>query len=357
MPQLTRNHLAITRAACVNGKRTLYTIQGVKGLELFVLPTGTRTWRVRYQIGKGASRILRRYTIGDANVINFGQATTKAIEVMSAAELDGIDTHAKRKAPKGDTFADIFKRWHEFSKQHKKPKSLTLDVYVYSALIAGTPLDSMPLRDIRRTDVTALLDKIATDKTPLRANSAQTVVSGALSWALGEGLLDAHPSIGIKRRGTPRTITRQFSQAELRAIWHGAAKLPQQQCAAVRLLLLLGQRRSEIVEAERAEVHLSAKTLSIRAPRRKGWRRGKPELPHVVPLPPIALSLVEDALADSPRSQFIFPHEPSKGKAMAATPMRADYLTTAFRELMDGLGLPDVRLHDLRHAVKTGMTG
>ena len=41
---------------------------------------------------------------------------------------------------------------------------------------------------------------------------------------------------------------------------------------------------------------------------------------------------------------FVFSHEPD-----ASTPWRPDYVSLAFTRLREACGLPDVRLHDLRH--------
>ena len=50
------------------------------------------------------------------------------------------------------------------------------------------------------------------------------------------------------------------------------------------------------------------------------------------------------AAASSKPDAFVFSHEPD-----ASTPWRPDYVSLAFTRLRETCGLPDVRLHDLRH--------
>ena len=53
-----------------------------------------------------------------------------------------------------------------------------------------------------------------------------------------------------------------------------------------------------------------------------------------------------------PPTSFVFSHEPD-----GSTPWRPDYVSLKFRRLRKGLGLDDVRLHDLRHFVATTLLG
>ena len=111
MPSIPRNQLKIDRVGCIGGRRTIYRVEGVPGPELDVSPTGARNWRVRYQVGKGANREERRYTIGSARAITLGKATQKAHEVIAAVKLERRDPHADRNRDDLRTFGALFSLW------------------------------------------------------------------------------------------------------------------------------------------------------------------------------------------------------------------------------------------------------
>ena len=120
-----------------------------------------------------------------------------------------------------------------------------------------------------------------------QANRCQSLVSGVMNWAVSEDLLDVSPTHGITKRGAETVRQRVLSDAELKTFW-GALR-PTRIDDAIRLLLLLGQRREEVCYADKSE--LSVDTWSI--PGRLTGRT-KNKLPHIVPLTPYARKLFHD---------------------------------------------------------------
>lgn len=116
-----------------------------------------------------------------------------------------------------------------------------------------------------------------------------------------------------------------MSEVELRIFWGVLTSQPIDR--ALRLLLLLGQRRDEVGRA--AVVELQGNTWSI--PGGMGGRT-KNKLPHMVPLTPLALELFGSGFAFYPTT-----------------------LSHQFRDIVRAHELADIRLHDLRHCCATGM--
>ena len=84
---LPYNDRAIRAAAALDNKRTRYTITGKTGLMLVVLPGDpepSRTYYVRYQVGKGASRRQGYDPIGSAKHFSCAQAWDRASEIIRA---------------------------------------------------------------------------------------------------------------------------------------------------------------------------------------------------------------------------------------------------------------------------------
>ena len=113
------------------------------------------------------------------------------------------------------------------------------------------------------------------------------------------------------------------------------------------LLLLTGQRRSEVFEAKRNEFDLKASMWTIPA------ERAKNGVAHLVHLSEPAHAIVEGILKDD-GSDWLFPADgnpknPASGISKAVERMRAG-LRAAL-----GDDLPQWSLHDIRRTVATGL--
>ena len=154
------------------------------------------------------------------------------------------------------------------------------------------------------------------------ANRCHSIISAVCRFALSEDLLESNPAQAIRKRGQEVQRERVMSLGELRAFWAALNDYPSDR--ALRLLLLLGQRRAEIADSKPSELADDE------------WRipssRTKNALPHIVPLTSYARELFGNC----------FGLHPSQ-------------LSHRFRDIVRSLNMPDIRLHDLRHCAATGM--
>jgi integrase len=130
---------------------------------------------------------------------------------------------------------------------------------------------------------------------------------------------------------------RCLSDDELGAVWRASLSLGEYG-AIVRLLILTGQRRSEIAEMTWSEIDLAAKVWTLPAARAKNGRM------HSVPLSDAALAILENFSAGAGLNVFA-PVSFSREKAQldAASTIRADST------------LPPWCIHDLRRTCASGM--
>jgi integrase len=117
---------------------------------------------------------------------------------------------------------------------------------------------------------------------------------------------------------------------------------------ALRLAAILLQRRAEIATMGVADLDLDQGVWLIPGDRTKNGR------PHAVPLPPLALQLVKDALAarSNPDSPHVFPSPRSRGQKA----IHPDALTRAMGHLSKALNFPLTGPHDLRRTGTTVMS-
>jgi integrase len=193
-------------------------------------------------------------------------------------------------------------------------------------------LHKLSFADIDRRRVAALLGEIETNSGPIARNRARAALSAFYTWAIQEGFVEANPVTGTGKATENGGRDRVLSPDELRKLWHslGDGRFAD----IVRLLLLTGQRRTEIGRLTWAEVDLDRK-LIVLAPERTKNRRS-----HEVPLSAQALAI----LARQPhRTDFVFSRRGFMNWADAKA------------RLDQRAGIAPWRLHDLRRTCATGM--
>ena len=168
---------------------------------------------------------------------------------------------------------------------------------------------------------------------PAGANRALDVLWQIFNHAVACGLVATNPTRGVRRNRRPK-LTRFLSRAEVDRLHaaldaHHGRGSGEQQAEIIRLLLLTGCRKGEIVglrwsEVGEASLHL---TDSKTGPRT------------------VVLNAQAGAvLARQPRtgSAYVFPRSTDPSRS------RSDELSL-WRKVRHEAGIEDVRLHDLRH--------
>lgn len=313
----------VAAAAAIDGERTRFTITGTPGLLLDCLPDGSRSWYVRFQVGAGRkarserTRRLGSFVARDDDYLTLGQAKDRAQELRREAKMERRDPF---KTAEGLTFRDLFGRWLKtHARAHKR--SWQSDEARFNNHIEQR-LGGLPVANLTRRHIINALDDITSHVSGITANRCQAVISAVLRWSLDEGLIDNAPAYGIRKRGQERQRSRVLTDRELRAFWAALGDKPTDR--VVKLLLLLGQRRTEVAQAAGGE--LAPDVWRINAARTKNG------IAHTVPLTPFSRALFGGGF--------------SLERSMPSHRVRA---------VADKLRFNDFRLHDLRHCVATGM--
>lgn len=365
MPVLAQNHRQILAAKPLAGRRTYYRIHGVPGLLLDVRPNGKRCWFVRYQPGGRNSRRFRWYKIGDARVIGLHDATRHAAKVVKAVQEEDRDPHAERVAQvrEAKTFADIFEDWFA---RHAEPKLARAgtDRILYRCHIENS-FAKTRVSDLKRAEIGRFRDKVAKDASPLTSNSVIELVGRVLNWAMDEGLIEVNPAARMRKAGVRKPRERVLPEADIRKFWNALAAmetmtgehmgkgeqgrmLSPATRSILRLLLLTGQRRGEVVGAMKSELELTGREPVWTIP----GERTKNGLLHRLPLCPRAKAEFEKAVAASPAdSLYVFPSPEMQDDQ----PVSAEAVTRAMSRLVAELKISTVSPHDLRRTVGTEM--
>lgn len=205
---------------------------------------------------------------------------------------------------------------------------------------------SRPLDELRRRDLTALLDPVIAAGRIQAAHKLREIAIRVVNWAIDRGDIEvnflATASRGRRRAGILRRTRRDrvLSDHEIRAVWNACDTVGQPFASLIRLGLLLGQRRQEIAAMEWSELDLDRGLWVIPA------RRYKTGTEHAVPLSDFAIEIIKSAPRASDR--FVFATEPdSHFQGFGKSKRRLDKLA----DLATGW-----TIHDLRRTMRTGLS-
>jgi integrase len=202
-----------------------------------------------------------------------------------------------------------------------------------------------PLETIKRGDVGEIIQRIVARGAPIQANRTFEVIRGLYNWALGAGLVETTPCLGLRAPSPEQARERALSAEEIYKFWHGLLTAPMSWSTAqiLRLCLVTGQRVGEVAGARRSEL-----VLQEREWRLPGWRV-KNACAHTVPLAPLPMALFKEALGRSKDDELVFPNTVTK------RPITGQAVAKAMSRSLEALGLEDVTPHDLRRSCATRM--
>ena len=314
-----------------------------------MLPSGTKTYLANYRV-KGR---LRRQTIARHGVVTPEQARDRARQILAQA-ADGKDPLAEKRAAAvaGTTMAqlaELYLKEGPGEKPNKKASSWAIDLSNIRRHI--TPLlGNRPVRDLTQADIARFQTDIAAGRSKAdvktkargqamvsggRGTAARSlaVLGGMLEFAVKRNVIRANPARGVPLfKLEPRE--RFLSELEIAALADAITTLAAQgtlsRCAAIRLLLLTGCRKSEILSLRWDWIDLERGYL--RLPDSKTGAK-------TVPLASAAVEL----LAGLPRrSPYVLPAARGSGHYAG--------LQKEWEQLRHEAQLPGLRIHDLRHS-------
>lgn len=327
MPRLT-DKLVRDLPVPATGNRISYDDE-VKGWGIRTTASGAKAWVVNYRVG----RRERRITIGAYPDWSVSAAKDRAKEIKRAVDR-GEDPLAERHAERGaKTVSELADRYLAEHGPRKRARSLAEDKALLRQIVRPH-LGRLNVDAVRRTDIVAMHRKVS-ETAPTRANRALALVSKMMSLAIVWELRTDNPAIGIERNDEHRR-DRYLSAAELVRLTEAlAAHKDQRSADVIRLLLLTGARRGELITATWAQFDLAAGVWS------KPAASTKQKKLHRVPLSAAAVALLNEMRAKT-NGQWLF-----AGRGHDAV-LKA--LKTAWPEIRAAAELEDFRIHDLRHS-------
>ena len=300
------------------------------GFGIRVAPSGKKSFFVLYRQGARS----RRLTLGGFPTLSLANAREKARHSL-ADVLNGKDPGAeKQEDRRAETFSELFEAYLADPRVSGK-RSFKEDQRIGQKELVPA-LGSLRLKEIEPTHVEAILRKITRRGAPVMANRTLALVRSIFNFATKKRIhAGMNPCYGISRtKEQPRE--RVYTDAEIGALWRACDAQPPWAAAAVRLFFLTAARRSEVLGMQWSEIDLKAGTWTLPVARTKNGQR------HLIPLVPVAVQILSDLRGES---EFVFPGR------------KAGHPMTTIQKRLKGLGgVENVRLHDIRRTVATGIT-
>jgi integrase len=302
MPIPVRNPDEYVRTHQKADKLTVIRDSVRPGLGLLVGPRGRPSWTFVYRPQPNSKQV--RVKLGfawtepgapsDPEYLTTDGARAKAYQIREAAKA-GIDMRPEKPAPQ------------------RAPKALTFDGALMAYLDAVqpktrqqmekmvrkdcAPLLARPLTAITYQDTDAIVQAVIDRGSPIAARNLFLTLRAMFRWAVRNRKITEVPMIGdapTKSRARDRTLT----DCELAAAWRATEDSAAPLRAAVRAMILLGQRREEIGSMRWSQIDEATKTWTISG---DDYKTGALQF--------LPLDSVWDIIAETPRiegSDYVF---------------------------------------------------
>lgn len=312
-----------------------------KGLRLRLSAKRNAVWMYEKRVKGGPKR---KHTLGKWPAVSLADARATALEIEAEASR-GIDRVEIERGLKLDA---------EAAKAGRASLRDVIDIYAelhLSQLRTGAerkrqleaalkPKLALPVTELSHKDLQRAVDDKLMDGRHVYANRVRAALVAFSKWAWVRGYLPEHVGLRVPKPTKESARERVLSLKEVRAIFEASLGLGALWGPVVRLLLLTGQRRGEILSLRWEEVDLERTRFT------KAARTTKNGKSHVTHLSAPAREELEAVAGE--REGFVFT---TTGK----TPVSG--ISNAKKRLDRLLGddIEPWRLHDIRTAMATAM--
>jgi len=321
------------------GKRTEIYDTVVSGFVLRITKTGYKSFAYRYWYDGQSKQI----TIGKADEISLADAREKAREYKIIVR-DGKDPamiRRENRESKPKTFLQVI---DEYKVKHfKKLKQTTRDDYTrrLNYFITGYGQNRLkrPIEGFKRSDLLNWLDDVA-DNAPTNAQRLQALLSSVFTFAIHREYITTNIVKGIsfkeqQEKAEPKQENIAFNDEQITALWQSFGQYNGLAGYLFKLLMLLGQRTGETRLMKWQDIDFDKKLWTIEL------KDTKTENKHEVPLPPMAIDILNQLKNSTGNKKYVF-NSPASSDAPIVHPSKAS------QRIRDRSKVDDFNIHSLR---------
>ena len=312
-------------------KDSMYKMFDGGGLFLQVNPSGGKYWKMKYRKADGKEGLL---TFGGYPEISLEQARRMRDEARAqrASGLDpGIlrqEEKAERRTRASNTFEAVSREWMEV--HATKVKAQTLHIYRVLLEKSVFPLiGKRPIAEMKAPDFLALLRRLEEQKQLYSVKRISIVCGMIMRFAVAAGKAEADPTPALRgslkahktKHLAAMTDPKQVGRL-LRTIdaYPGSFVVS----TALKIAPYVFVRPGELQHARWEDIDFDACE----------WRytTSKTNTPHIVPLVPQVMKLLQELYAFTGNGEWVFPSQRQKGGPMGKTSMLAALRSMGIRD-------------------------
>ena len=269
-------------------RRVEYRDTLVQGFGVRVTPEGLKSFFVTCRAGT----MQKRITLGRYPATSLSEAREKARELLRLA-AEGKLNQDEEPLTVGEV-AELFIELH--IKKNNRDAKTTISRFKNNFV---NEYENRAIRDLQKSDIRAVLDKITARGADIQANRVLAAIKKFLNWCVERGYLDSNPAQSIKPPSKENKKDRVLSDQELEKILREADQEGFPFGPVISLLVLTGQRKSEVAGMRWSEIDVKEKMWSLPKERCKNGHA------HRVPLSPQVIEILQN-LPRFLHSDFVF---------------------------------------------------
>lgn len=318
----------------------------ISGFGLRVSPTGAKSFVLKYT---NLQQDQKFYTIGKFGNLTVDKARKEAQKQRGLIASGKDPQTLKLETREAITIKELCEEYIKNGCDNKKPSTISTDLGRIKRHIIPL-LGSKPIKDLRQIHITKFYNDVSTGKTACdiktikrgraivtggvgTANRTLGLFGAIVKYAVTNGYIVHNPYIGIKRKADNRS-ERFLDNQELKRLSNAlenAGDLNVYAIQAIKLLMLTGCRRGEILNLKWSEIDFENSLLKLEDTKTGASNRS---------ISDEALSILAK-IARIQDSAYVFPGtNPNKPYAG---------IQNVWNKIRSIANLEDVRLHDLRH--------
>lgn len=306
----------------------------IPGFIVEITPRGTRTYALKYKSKYGKQKQLK---LGNASAITCDQARKLAKKAYGEANAGKDPAEERAVIRRMLTIAELAERYLEYVRTYKRSHDID-ERYLRNHVVPK--FGKKHLNELEQPDILNWLESKRKKDGYAQAtvNRWQVILCHMYKMAKRWGLPGAeiNPLEGVPQKACENQIERFLSKEETQRLLEAVDASPNTQLGAiVRLLLLTGCRKRELLDARWSEIDMD----------RRVWRipmeRAKTSKTRHVPLSDQAVEVLK-SLRRWDGCEWVVPN-PDTMKPYCS-------IHFAWNKARKAAGLSDVRVHDCRHS-------
>lgn len=301
----------------------------LRGFGVRIFPTGRRTYFVQYRNQFGGTR---RKKIGVHGVITAELARDEAKKLLGEVAKGEDPSSEHKKTKLKPNFTELAQEYLEvYARHNKRPKSFKEDETMLKNIVLPR-LGGKKVEEITAHDIQHLHHHLR--DTPYMANRVRALLSKMFNLAAQWGWCPKNPVEGVQKYQEHKR-ERWLNDEELQRLYEVLDSYHNPSVAnAIRLLILTGSRRNEVLSATWDQFDLEKGIWTKPAHTTK-----QKKMEHL-PLSSQVIHLLKK-MKKKAITNLLFP-----GKVEGAS---LQDIKKAWNTIRNRAGLSNVRLHDLRH--------